>query len=168
MKARRVVAPSLFPYTSSQLNSSNPTLPAAHYTIHSTSTPKTWPNILSLSVLFLFCAEIQLQKDCVMRFKTDECVGDVAEHPQGFLSLHLPTNPPKAAVFMFHSSPFFIYLIFVFLSSLVVPFWRGRRNGSTEFPGVIKVCCSFFHMPLFSLSLSLCCKHPPFASIIQF
>lgn len=54
MKAPRVVAPSLFPYTSSQLNSSNPTLPAAHYTIHSTSTPKTWPNILSLSVLFLF------------------------------------------------------------------------------------------------------------------
>ena len=55
MKAPRVEAPSLFPYTSS---SPNPTSPAASYTIYSTSTPKTW---LSHSALSASCS-LFLQK----------------------------------------------------------------------------------------------------------
>lgn len=61
MKARRVLAPLLFPYTSSQRLSSSPTSPAASYTIYNTSAP-TCPSPLRLSIAFSFELRIQLHK----------------------------------------------------------------------------------------------------------
>lgn len=89
MKAPGVVAPSLFPYTSSQLSSCNPTSPAAYYTICSTSIPPKPCQAASLFLSLSFlCAKIQLQKDWLIRFKTEKSVGEVAE-PHRVFSLFI-------------------------------------------------------------------------------
>lgn len=160
MKARRVLAPSLFPYTSSRLNSSNPTPPCRtlHYLQH--LSPKTCPSPLCRRISFpfsVFSTEFNYRRTD-LKLKTEKCVGEVAEpHRVFFLFIRHRHH--------FHPRFDYSYFTLLFLSLCNRSFFfhspccrltAGLRRGYEEFPrGPRMVRCSYLHMPSFSFCLFL-------------
>lgn len=150
MKASRVVACLLFPHTSSKLAWSRlmPPPPAPCYTIGGTSTLKLGRLTSFLASPPFSAKKIQLQRHWRVRFQTGECVG---EPPTGSSIPSSFTQSTQGCSI----NVFFLFIFSVFLSKL------GDGEWVQSVSGVIKVCCSFFHMSSFS---PLCCKYPILAS----
>lgn len=102
MKARRVLAPSLFPSTYSRLLSSNPTPPPCilHYLQHPPTPPqRTCPSLLCLLICFpfsVFSIECMYRTD--LKPENREMWEKDSKFPQGFPFSSLPPSPLPAKV----------------------------------------------------------------------
>lgn len=128
MKAHRVLAPSLFPYTSSPLPSSNPTPPC---TIYNTPLPPT-------------CSITEGQTNKLK----ERSVWERQQNPTGFyfLSSSATTSITSTKCCSIHVSSSSHFSLSPCCSS------AGKEE---EFPVVLKVCCSFLLLPSFSVFVSL-------------
>lgn len=162
MKARRVLAPSLFPYTSSRLNSPNPTPPAAHYTIYSTSTPNLSEPPLSSYRFPSFGTEFNYN-DWLKTWNGEMC-GSGGRNPTGFSFASSATTTSTSTLYSYFTLLFLTLFnrsfFFLFPHSSLTGGGGGDARGSHEGHKGMFIPP---HALIVPLSPSRC-KHPLIAS----